>query len=87
MEVQKNIKLCEICKDEEAATLCFDCHSYFCEICYKFVHDLKKNPEHKKELIEPFISFDLKCSLHKAQPNSLFCLEDKSNYNSFNATL
>ncbi len=28
MEVQKDFKLCEICKEEEAATLCFDCHSF-----------------------------------------------------------
>ena len=37
MEVQKNIKQCEMCKDREAITLCFDCHFYFCEACYKFV--------------------------------------------------
>ena len=79
-------KICDIC-ETNSTCLCFKCNSYFCEKCYKMAHDLKKSQDHKKELIDPFISFDLKCSLHKAQPNSLFCLEDKSNYNSFNATL
>ncbi len=32
----------EICKDEDAITLCFDCHSYFCEACFKYIHDKKK---------------------------------------------
>ena len=54
MEVQKNIKQCEICKDREAITLCFDCRSYFCEACFKYVHDIKKNSNHKKEKINRF---------------------------------
>ena len=56
MEIQKNIKQCEICKDREAITLCFDCHSYFCEICCKFVHDIKKiSIIGKKKLIYLFL--------------------------------
>ena len=79
MEVQKNFKLCEICKDEEAATLCFDCHSYFCEICYKFVHDIKQNSNHRKEKIDLFIPIDITCPDHERSPMNLFCIDDKGN--------
>ena len=73
---KENNKNCEIC-ELNATCLCFKCNFYFCEKCYKLVHDLKKSQEHKKELIDSFISFDLKCTIHKDQKNSLFCLNDK----------
>ena len=76
---EKKSKKCEIC-ELKADCLCFKCNFYFCEKCFKLVHDLKKNKEHKKELIDTFISFDLKCSLHEDQKNSLFCLDDKGKY-------
>ena len=76
MEKESN-KNCEIC-ELNSTCLCFKCNFYFCEKCYKLVHDLKKsNQEHKKEVIDPFISFDLKCRIHKDQKNSLFCTNDK----------
>ena len=43
MEAQKNIKQCEMCKGKEAITLCLDCYCYFCENCYKCVHDRKES--------------------------------------------
>ena len=56
MEIQKNVKKCEMCKDDEAKTLCLDCHSYFCEVCYKCVHDRKKIAIiRKKKLIYSFL--------------------------------
>ena len=76
MEAQK-IKQCEMCKDKEATTLCLDCFSYFCEICYKFVHDIKKNSNHKKEKIDLFIPIDTICPDHKRSPMNLFCIDDK----------
>ena len=73
----KNCEMCEL----NATCLCFECNFYFCDKCYKLVHDLRKNnQEHKKELINPFISFDLKCRIHKDQKNSLFCLNDKGKF-------
>ena len=36
MKVQKNIRQCEMCKDEEATTFCFECYNYFCEACFKY---------------------------------------------------
>ena len=70
-------KKCEIC-ESEATCLCFKCNFYLCDKCYKIIHDLKKSQGHKKELIDPFIYYDLKCSIHKTQQNSLLCLDDKS---------
>ena len=77
MEVQKNIKQCETCKDEEATVLCLDCHSYFCEACYKYVHDRKKNRDHKKEKIDLFIPIEITCPDHERVPINLFCVDEK----------
>jgi len=68
------------CKDEEATTLCLDCHSYFCEACFKYVHDRKKNKEHKKEKIDLFIPIDITCLDHERVPINLFCVDEKGKY-------
>ena len=77
MEFQKNIKICETCKDENATTLCLDCHSYFCKDCFKYVHDRKKNSNHKKEKIDLFIPIDTKCPEHEGILMNLFCIDEK----------
>ena len=77
MEIQKNIKQCEICEDEKATTLCLDCHNYFCEACFKCVHDRKKNKDHKKEKIDLFIPIDITCPDHERVPINLFCVDEK----------
>jgi len=87
MEVQKNIKQCEICKDREAITLCFDCRSYFCEACFKYVHDIKKNNNHLREKIDLFIPIDTKCPEHEGTPMNLFCIDEKGNINIINIIL
>ena len=71
-----NIKHCEIC-GEEATSLCFKCISYFCEGCYKFVHDKKINIQHKKEKIDYYCPFDAKCPEHPKIPITLFCTDEK----------
>jgi len=81
MEAQKNTKQCEMCKVREAITLCLDCHSYFCEACYKCVHDIKQNSIHKKEKIDLFIPIETKCPEHEGSPMNLFCIDDKGNIN------
>lgn len=81
MEKEKN-KICEIC-ESDATCLCFKCNFYYCERCFKIIHDLKKSQGHKKEIIEPFISFDLKCKLHNTQQNFLFCMDEKGKYKIF----
>ena len=75
----KNIKLCEMC-DSNATCLCFKCNNYFCENCFKIIHDLKNNISHKKEKIDPFIPIELKCHIHPQNPMSLFCINEKGKY-------
>ena len=72
----KNFKICEIC-DSTATCLCFKCGNYYCEQCYKLIHDKKKNSGHKKEEIDPFVPIDLKCSDHPNHPIYFFCVEDQ----------
>ena len=77
MEKENNIiKKCKIC-GSEAKCLCFECNDYFCDKCYKFIHELKKDPLHKKENIDLFIPIDLKCPEHPKDRINLFCLDDK----------
>ena len=73
------IKECEICKSN-ATSLCFECNNYYCDSCYKFVHDKQVNSNHKKELIDPFVPIDLKCPGHPKNPLSLFCLNEKGKF-------
>ena len=70
------IKKCDIC-ESNASCLCFKCINYFCEKCYKLIHDLKKSNDHKKEIIDAFVPFDLKCPYHPTIPTNLFCLDEK----------
>ena len=77
MEVQKNVKQCEMCKAKEAVTLCLDCYSYFCEACYKCVHDIKQNNNHKREKIDLFVPIDTMCPDHKRIAINLFCIDEK----------
>ena len=71
------LKKCEIC-NSNATCLCFKCNSYYCENCYKLIHDLKKELNHKKENIDPFVPIDLKCPEHTDHPMSLFCIDEKA---------
>ena len=74
----KNQKLCEICGNV-ATSLCFKCISYFCEECYKYVHDKKINSQHRKEKIDYFVPYDTKCPQHPKIPITLFCIDEKGN--------
>ena len=80
-EKQKDIKFCDICKSE-ASIICLECIcNYYCESCYKLIHSIKINSEHKKEKIDDFFPINLRCSEHKKNPLNLFCLDDKGKYN------
>ena len=70
------IKKCQICK-EYAISLCLECMNYYCDSCYKFVHDKKENIQHKKEQIDYFVPIDTKCNLHSKYPLDYFCLDEK----------
>ena len=70
------MKKCEIC-GANSSCLCFQCINYFCETCFKFIHDKQLNSKHKKERIDPLIPIDLKCPDHPKVPNNLSCLDEK----------
>ncbi len=38
----KIIKECDSCKSN-ASFLCFKCKEYYCDSCFKYVHDKEKN--------------------------------------------
>ena len=72
------IKKCDLCEGE-ATCLCFKCLNYYCEKCYKIVHDLTKNNTHKKDPLDPYVPYDLKCPAHPKIPINLYCVEEKGN--------
>ena len=71
----KLIKPCNICEND-ATCLCFDCLNYFCESCYKLIHD-KKKKEHKKEKADPFVPIEIKCPEHPNGIMDFFCIQEK----------
>ena len=52
---------------------------FFFEVCFKCVHDRKKNNNHKKEKIDLFIPIDTTCPDHERSPMNLFCIDEKGN--------
>ena len=77
-EAKKNFKKCEICKDD-ATSLCLECISYYCDECYKYIHNKKENANHKKEIIDYFVPIDTKCPDHPKMIINLFCIDEKGN--------
>ena len=75
----KIIKECEICKSDSTC-LCYECNSYFCDKCYKMIHDVKNDSKHKKENIDLYVPIDLKCPEHPKEGIRLFCLDEKGKY-------
>ena len=77
--MEKNIKLmkkCEVC-GINATSLCFQCIAYFCDSCFKLIHDKEINSGHKKEKIDLYVPMDLKCPEHPRVPSNLFCLDEQ----------
>ena len=75
---QKNIKQSEFCKIE-STSLCLECNNYYCDACFKYVHDKKQSKNHKKEKIDYFVPMDIKCPEHKGNIINLFCVDEKGN--------
>ena len=72
-ENQKNFKYCDICKSQ--ATLC----NYYCDSCYKMIHGIKENNNHKKEKIDFFVPIETRCPQHPKVELNLFCFDEKGN--------
>ena len=77
-KIQKNIKQCEMCRIP-ATNLCFECFMYFCDSCYKIVHNMKISKQHKKEAIDYYVPMDIKCELHPNDRINLFCVDENGN--------
>ena len=58
--------------------------NYFCDICYKLIHEKKEINQHKKEKIDYLIPIDTKCPNHPIIPNNLFCVDKKGKIINFN---
>ena len=71
-------KICDLC-GEVASSLCFKCVMYFCDSCYKIVHNMKISKQHKKEKIDYFVPMDIKCQEHPNDRINLFCVDDNGN--------
>ena len=78
MSENQKIKKCEICNCD-ATNICFQCYSYFCESCFKLIHDKEYNQNHKKEKIDYFVPMDLKCYNHPKNIINLYCVDEKGN--------
>ena len=83
MEEQLGEQKCEICK-EKATNMCFECSFYLCDDCFEFIHKKEANSKHKKEEIDPFTSFGIRCPEHPKISMNLFCKEEKSKRYLFN---
>ena len=70
------LKECEFCRTN-ATCLCFKCSNYFCDKCFKVIHGLEKNANHKKENIDYYVPIDIKCQYHPLNPLNLFCVDEK----------
>ena len=80
MEInQKNFKQCDMCKDKEATSLCSQCFCYYCDACYKPVHENTKNSQHIKEKIDYNVPIDTRYPEHNTVPINLFCIDEKGN--------
>lgn len=73
---QKQIKDCNFCR-KNATNLCYDCKLYFCEKCYKIIHELKQESQHTKENIDPFVPIDFNCPQHPDNQLNLYCVDEK----------
>ena len=67
---------CEVC-EEIAENLCLNCNKYYCKSCFKYIHEKKKNKNHKKENIDLDIPIATKCPIHTDVPMNLFCINEK----------
>ena len=72
----KFIKECETCASN-ATCLCFKCKEYYCDSCFKWIHDKKINSNHKKEKIDIYVPIDIYCQEHPDTTLNLFCVDEK----------
>lgn len=74
-----NSKTCDLCIDEHATTLCFECHKCYCDECNCFIHKKRKFEHHKTETITEGITFNEMCPLHNKE-YEMFCVDEVKLY-------
>ena len=78
----KNIKIsdksCELC-GTKATCVCFKCIMYFCDSCFKIIHNMKISNQHKKEELDLYVPMDIKCPEHPKDRTNLFCIDENGN--------
>ena len=62
-----------------ASFLCFECNYYLCESCFNVIHSKQKNPNHKKDPLDPIVPIELNCKKHPKDRLNLFCFKEKGN--------
>ena len=77
MENKNLVKICDLCQNENATIICYECPNYYCDSCFKLIHEIKINNEHKKYEIDPFIFIKVKCPEHSKIINNLYNLDEK----------
>ena len=78
-KIKKNCLKCKIC-GVDATNVCLECLNYFCDTCFKYVHDKKINYQHKKEKIDYFVPINIYCPEHPKNLLNLFCIDEKGKY-------
>ena len=82
--MEKIYKQCGICKSP-ANFICFDCSTnFYCEKCFKTIHNKTNNLFHPKFEIDYFIQAKTLCQEHPTIPLNLFCLTENGNYILYN---
>ena len=77
--MEKNYKLCNICKSK-VNYICFECsNNFYCESCFKMVHNKKENINHQKFDVDYFIQAKTLCPEHQTIPLNIFCLTENGN--------
>ena len=80
----KNEKLCDLCCSE-ATIICLECLcGYYCDKCFKLIHENKAKNNHKSEKIDNFFIINTRCTKHPNTPLDLFCVDEKSNKLNYN---
>ena len=62
---------------EDPTSICFQCMFYFCDYCFKNRHSKEDTKNNKKEKIDYYLTFEVRCHKHELIPMNLFCVNEK----------
>lgn len=76
--INNNLKKCEIC-EEEITNFHLENKKYYCDECYKYIHNKKTKKNHNKGKLDNLTPIGNKCPDHPDNLLNLFCIDEKSN--------